>query len=87
MIGNYNKVPSSCPSWPRRRWISISSWWVAYCLTSSHNWTVQGLADVIILKVLDHNPIEPVDNDIDEDLDFSNEVDEQNDNNDEQDSD
>jgi len=42
---------------------------------------------VIILKVLDHNPIEPVDDDIDEDLDFSNEVDEQNDNNDEQDSD
>ena len=47
---------------------------------------VQGLADKTILEVLGDDPIEPVDDDTDEDLYFSDKVDEQNENNDEQDS-
>jgi len=45
---------------------------------------VQGLTDTTILEVLDDDPIEPVDDDTYEDIDFADEVDEQNDNNDEQ---
>jgi len=45
---------------------------------------VQGLADTPILEVPDDDPIEPVDDDRYEDINFSDEVDEQNDNNDEQ---
>ena len=46
---------------------------------------VQGLADTTVLEVLDDDLIKPVDDDTYEDLDFSDEVDEQSDNNDEQD--
>ena len=45
---------------------------------------VQGLADTTILEVLDHDPLEPFDDDTNEDINFSHEVDEQNENNDEQ---
>jgi len=38
---------------------------------------VQGLADTTILKVFDDDPIEPVDDDTDEDIDFSDEVDDE----------
>jgi len=45
---------------------------------------VQGLADTTIFEVLDDDPIEPVDDDTYEDIDFLDEVNEQNDNSDEQ---
>ena len=82
--GNYNKTSSPCPSYHVEDELSYQADESPTVLPILTIELVQGLADTPILEVPDDDPIEPVDDDRYEDINFSDEVDEQNDNNDEQ---
>ena len=84
MRGNYNKTSSPCPSYHVEDELSYQADESPTVLPILTIELVQGLADTPILEVPDDDPIEPVDDDRYEDINFSDEVDEQNDNNDEQ---
>ena len=76
MRGNHNKTPSPCPSWPCRRELPYQADELPTVLPVLTNELVQGLADTTILEVLDDDPVEPVYDDTNEDIDYSDDFDE-----------